>query len=426
MKTKIIVYYIILLCFCFNGAYSQTVNLTVKDFPNEPAVAVNPKNDKRILVGCAVGQAFLSENAGKSFKQVSLDKEYGLWSDPSVFFDEKGDAYYFHLSGTTKGNSSDRIVCQKMGKKDTSFKVINTIAQTNTKFACNERPIALYNYEKKEIYLTYVLFDAYGSNNPKDSTRLYFTKSTDKGLSWSEPIRLSSIAGDCSDMDKSVQGATTTYNMKGEIFVCWANNERIYLNKSIDGGKTWLKKESIVANQPGGWDFAVPGIKMPNGLPVIVADRSKNEKTAGNLYVFWADQRIKSNVITNAYVSISKDQGLNWTEPKRIQATPFNTHQYHVWAAIDQENGDVYASFYQTDTDKTSRMYVVYSDNGGKQFKNKLVEEPTFTAQGEQYLGDMNQIEVLNGTVFLPSIKAITEKNQLYFTTFKFTTEKTK
>jgi hypothetical protein len=398
----------------FKMAFSQPLLLSNTESPNEPAIAINPKNPKQIIVGSAIGQVFLSADGGKSFKRFSLDGEYGFWSDPSVFFDEMGSAYYFHLSGKLKGNSSDRIVCQRKLANDTSFKVINVVAYTSTNIACNERPIACYNPINKEIYLTYVVFDAYGSKNPKDSTRLYFTKSSDYGESWTSPIRLNKIAGDCSDMDKSVQGGTITYNKKGDLFVTWANNENIYFNKSSDSGKTWLKREIAISNQPGGWDYNVPGIKMPNGLPVIVADRSDNKKTAGNLYVFWADQRIKYN-ISNAYMSMSSDSGKTWIKAKRVTAIPFNTHQYHVWAGVDHTNGTIYVSYYQTEMDMKTHLVVAQSQNGGNKFNAYTLAEPEFLAEGEQYLGDMNQIAVLNNKIMVPIIKGINEKNELYF-----------
>jgi hypothetical protein len=65
--------------------------------------------------------------------------------------------------------------------------------------------------------------------------------------------------------------------------------------------------------------------------------------------------------------------------------------------------------------DMKTHLVVAQSQNGGNKFNAYTLAEPEFLAEGEQYLGDMNQIAVLNNKIMVPIIKGINEKNELYF-----------
>jgi hypothetical protein len=387
--------------------YTQPIFINDKDFPNEPAIGINRKNTNQILIGTAVGQAYWSNNGGKSFVQIPLDGEYGLWSDPSVFFDNKGNAYYFHLSGTKKGNSSDRIICQIKRKNDELFRVHSTIGQHPT--ACLERPMAVYNPYKNHIYLTYVIFDAYGSTNPQDSTRLYFTYSTNGGETWEPPYRLNNQAGDCSDRDSSVQGATIAFDKKGNIAVVWAANYGIWINYYHAATRKWLHRERLVAPQPNGWDFNIPHLKMPNGLPVVVNYTSTKEN---RLFVFWC-QMNNQNTQSLVYYTYSNNGGNTWTQPTPLLETELSLYQFHVWASV-HKNNLVVSCYEQLNNGNTYMRLFTYNSNTQK-FSSFIVNNSEFNSDNEQYIGDMNQVIVYDHNIYLPFIKANKGTNSLYF-----------
>lgn len=80
----------------------------------------------------------------------------------------------------------------------------------------------------------------------------------------------------------------------GTYHVVWTYDNKVWFNSSRDNGKTWLKEERNIANQPGGWAFDIPGIGRANGMPVIVCDHSKGPNH-GTLHISWSDQRNGEN-----------------------------------------------------------------------------------------------------------------------------------
>ena len=69
------------------------------------------------------------------------------------------------------------------------------------------------------IYVTWTQFDRYGSADPLDSSIILFSRSLYAGQSWSTPIRINKVAGDCIDSDNTVEGAVPAVGPNGEIYV---------------------------------------------------------------------------------------------------------------------------------------------------------------------------------------------------------------
>ncbi|MBI5627291.1 MAG: hypothetical protein HY953_00100 [Candidatus Rokubacteria bacterium] len=62
------------------------------------------------------------------------------------------------------------------------------------------------------------------------------------------------------------------------MYVAWSNRSKIWFDRSTDGGATWLTNDIFVSDQPGGWDYGIPGIYRANGLPVTACDLSGGAK----------------------------------------------------------------------------------------------------------------------------------------------------
>ncbi len=72
---------------------------------------------------------------------------------------------------------------------------------------------------KGNVYVTWTEFASYGSSNPNDSSRIKFSRSTDKEITWSNAITISDRSGDCIDSDNTVEGAVPCVGPNGEIYV---------------------------------------------------------------------------------------------------------------------------------------------------------------------------------------------------------------
>ena len=196
---------------------------------------------------------------------------------------------------------------------------------------------------KNNLYVSWTEFDSYNSPNPMDSSRILFSRSVDHGESWSEPVKVSDRSGDCLDSDSTDEGAVPTVGPNGEIYLSWAGPNGIMFDKSTDGGQSF-GKDIFVTNQPGGWDFNVPGIFRCNGLPITACDTS-HSAYRGNIYINWSDQR-NGTSNTDVFIIKSTDGGKTWGSVIKVNDDKTDRQQFFTWMTIDQTTGYIYVVFY--------------------------------------------------------------------------------
>ena len=190
------------------------------------------------------------------------------------------------------------------------------------------------------IHACWTQFDVYGSKEPGDSTTILCSFANARGKQWSEPVRVSDVAGDCLDGDDTAEGAVPAVGVNGEIFVAWARGPWIYFDKSLDGGQTW-GADRIVADIAGGWDQSIPGIGRVNGMPVTCVDTSDGPHR-GRIYINWTDTR---NGDTDVWMTSSDDAGATWSTTKRVNTDGPDRDQFFTWMTVDPFRGDVHVVF---------------------------------------------------------------------------------
>jgi Secretion system C-terminal sorting domain len=242
------------------------------------------------------------------------------------------------------------------------------------------------------MYLTWTQFDEYGSPDPDKKSNILFSKSTDLGSTWSSPVKINRIDGDCIDSDNTVEGAVPAVGPDGQIYVAWAGPNGLVFNKSSDKGTTWLAEEIKIDPMPTGWDYAVPGIYRANGLPVTTCDLS-NGPNQGTIYVNWSDQRNGSDD-TDIWLSKSTDQGNTWSAPKRVNDDASGKQQFFTWMAVDQVTGFIYFVFYdrRNHNDHGTDVYLAISKDGGETFINRKISESPFYPDENVFFGDYTNI----------------------------------
>jgi len=146
------------------------------------------------------------------------------------------------------------------------------------------------------------------------------------------------------DSDNTAEGAVSCVSPEGQIYVAWSNQNKIWFDRSLDKGETWLNEDLFISEQPGGWDYSIPGIYRANGLPFTVCDLS-NGPHHGTIYVNWSDQRNGENN-TDIWLSKSKDGGKTWSLPNKVNNDNSNTHQFFTNVTIDQTTGWLWFIFY--------------------------------------------------------------------------------
>lgn len=370
--------------------------------PSEPSIFINPKNTKNLVAGSIIDFIHTSIDGGLTWKTSHLESTMGIWGDPCITADMKGNFYYAHLSdpeGTNWRSDKilDRMVVQKSTDGGLTWSNGAGVGMNSPKQ--QDKEWLTVNSFNNEIYMTWTEFDKYNSQNPKDKSRILFSKSVDDGFTWSQPVKLSQFEGNTLDDDLTVEGAVPSVGPNGEIYVAWSYDNKIYFDKSTDGGLSWLDNDIVASNQPGGWNFEVPGLNRTNGMPITGVDIS-NGSYKGTIYINFSDQR-NGEDDTDIFIVKSTDGGNSWSKPKMINKDKTSSHQFLTWMSVDPKTGYIYILFYDKSkyTDALTDVVLAISTNGGDSFTNTTISEKPFETNDAIFFGDYSNINAYNNIV---------------------------
>ncbi|NJN42983.1 MAG: exo-alpha-sialidase [Flammeovirgaceae bacterium] len=370
--------------------------------PLEPSIIINKKNPDNIVAAVVLDRTFHTFDKGKTWEEVIVESPYGVYGDPALISDAKGNFYFFHLADPSgegrKGEDwLDRMVVHKSGDGGKTWDEGRSIGYNPPKDQDKEWPAV--HFKKSYVYLTWTQFDKYGSTDSTCQSNIMFSISKNGGKKWSKSKVISHIPGDCIDSDNTTEGAVPAVYLDGKIFVAWSNDEKIYFDRSFDDGEIWLQNDIVAAEQPGGWDMDIPGISRCNGMPVTMIDNSPG-KFQGTVYIAWADQRNGANN-TDIWLTRSKNGGDNWDTPYRVNKDESDKHQFLPWMAIDQSTGYVYLVYYDRRAydDLQTDVYLAYSTDGGGSFSEIKISETPFIPTNSKFFGDYTNISAQNGTI---------------------------
>ncbi|GAA0890469.1 sialidase family protein [Fulvivirga kasyanovii] len=369
--------------------------------PAEPSVAISYKDRDNIVGSAILDKVYVTKDGGKTWSKSRLTSSMGVWGDPVVISDRKGDFYYFHLSDPTGKNWKseeilDRIVCQKSSDQGESWSDGASIGYNHPKDQDKEWAVADPN--SGSIYASWTQFDDYGSKDSTCYSNILLSESNG-GKKWSDPVQINQVSGDCIDDDNTVEGAVPAVGPLGQLYVAWSYGEKIYLDRSLDKGKTWLRNDIVVVEQPGGWTLNIPGLNRTNGMPVLICDNS-NSQYRGSLYLNWSDQR-NGEDDTDIWFMKSANHGDTWSVPVRVNDDAPGKHQFLSWMTMDETSGFIYIVYYDRRNydDLQTDVYLAYSTDGGNSFVNRKISETPFTPDAEYFFGDYSNIAAHEGRI---------------------------
>ena len=394
----------ILLVFSIPNLWAQNfqnVMITDSHSPNEPSIIINKANTNNIIAGYNMYHYSISNDGGQTWTEKTLSSNYGVYGDPCLICDVSGNIYYFHLSYPVSGSWIDRIVCQSSTDGGQNF-TLDTYAGLNPPKK-QDKEWATFDPTTGNIYLTWTQFDEYGTNDPDKYSNILFSKSADGGQTWSTPVQINEVSGNCVDSSDTVEGAVPAVGPNGEIYVSWAGPLGLVFDKSTDGGQTWLTHDILIddmQNTAGsGWDYNIPGIYRCNGMPITQCDTS-NGPYRGTIYINWSDQRNGADN-TDIFLTKSTDGGQTWSTPIKVNDDTGNHQQFLSWMSVDPITGYIYIIFYDRrnyngiETD----VYLAVSRNGGNSFENFKISDTPFVPNSSQFFGDYTNISVYNGII---------------------------
>ena len=371
--------------------------------PCEPSIFINPTNPKNIVAGTVLNEYHFSFDGGLTWETRTLKSKYGVWGDPCVVANNEGVFYFLHLSdvenkGWRSDSLLDRIVIQSSIDGGRTWDEGHYLGNNPPKQQDKEW-IAISPIDNS-MYVTWTQFDKYGSKDTiNDFTNIMFSKSKDGGKTWTKSISINEFAGNCLDSDLTTEGAVPSVGINNEVYVAWSYNYKIYFDKSLDGGETWLDKDIVIANHVQGWDIEIPGINRTNGMPVTGVDLS-NGSHRGTIYVNWADG-VNGKDDIDIFLSKSKDGGKTWSSPIRVNKDKTNKHQFLTWMSVDPKTGYIYIVFYDRSKYDDNRTDVVLavSQDGGETFTNETISETPFVPEEKAFFGDYNNISSFDGNI---------------------------
>mgnify|MGYP005628751015 CR=1 FL=1 len=371
--------------------------------PCEPSIAVHP-NDPSIVVGAAgLDYIFTSSEAGQTWNVDRNESPHGVYGDPCIVTDAKGNFYHLHLSnpsgeGWENPDILDRIVCQRSEDNGKSWTEGGSIGLNHPKD--QDKEWAVYSAENGHLVASWTQFDEYGNSTPECFSNILFSWSSN-GDEWSEPVQINEHSGNCIDNSGTTEGAVPAAGPDSEIYISWAVNGKIYFDLLAWDGEKYdqLQYDVEVVSDNANWDFEIPGLGRANGMPITDCDLSGKEHQ-GRIYINWADQR-NGDDDTDIWLAYSDDKGGSWTDPIRVNDDNPGRHQFFTWMDIDQSTGYIYIVFYDRRHYKDNRtdVYLAVSKDGGDSFENRVISETPFSPPKKKFFGDYNNISAVNGVV---------------------------
>ncbi|MGC2636676.1 MAG: sialidase family protein [Acidobacteriaceae bacterium] len=364
---------------------------------SEPGIAVNPLNPQDVVaVFQYTAQAGYSTDAGRTWTlaQGVAPPNYKMSGDVSVVFDNQGHVIVgciaFDKLGTfnywAHGATRNGIFLRRSldAGKTWEPQLRTVIAQpTEPGIPFEDKPYFVADTSKSRyagnLYVGWTRWTLTDS-------QMLFSRSTDDGLTWSQPLEIARDRGLPRDDNGALEGFDGAVGPDGTVYGVWAERDRIELVESHDGGQTFSRARDMIQTAP--IMFAINGMHRANGFPQIAIDPRGGPK-GGPIYVTWSDYR---NGEVDIFLSVSTNHGRKWSAPIKVNSDPVRDGAEHFfqWLAVDPVTSAVNVVFYDRREDPENEKQIVVlarSTDGGRTFANYAWTTTPFNPEGV-FMGD--------------------------------------
>lgn len=217
--------------------------------------------------------------------------------------------------------------------------------------------------------------------NPLQS-RMMFARSTDRGLTWSAPVELTTPLPSGQSM--------VTVGPEGEVYIAYFRGDAHYLRTSLDGGETFGDPMRVPILPWIGGPIPNTARAQFRGMPTLLCDRSPGP-FRGTLYVViaTATTSVTGQRVGGVALTRSIDGGQTWSTPRMI-STPTTGDAIFPSGAIDQTNGDLVLFWLDRRDDPSNtlaRIYATRSRDGGVTLEPPQGFTPQFSIDAD-WIGD--------------------------------------
>ena len=374
---------------------------------NEPAIAINPQHPEEVAAAYQVDATVtVSNDAGRHWgAAVAALREYKRSGDVSITYDAHGRAIlcfiafdklgtpeYWAHHATRNGIFVRRSLDGGRTWEDHSIPVMADGNLPGNVF--EDKPYIVADTSggryNGNLYIGWTHFTL-------EASLLYFSRSTDGGAHWSQPLTLSDHPGLPRDDNGCLEGFSGTVGPDGVLHVVWSDGSHIYYTLSRDGGRRFARPRAVVKTAPS--YFNIHQVARSNGFPQIVAGPVWRAQRP--LYLAWSDYR---NGDIDVFCATSRDAGRTWERPVRVNTDTLHdgSDQFFPWLAVDAHDGAAYMLFYDRRDDPTNghaTVTLARSTDRGRSFHNYQWDEQPFDPQGA-FLGDYTGLAAYGGRVF--------------------------
>jgi hypothetical protein len=353
---------------------------------SEVSIDINPRNPNNLVIvghapNFATMNTFFTLDGGQTWTLVPLgNAQDGLVStfrfDPTVAFDENGNVYVGYGVKTLVPTQRTVVVARSTdgGQTYTQFTQVATTPDIglpgNDKWHLATGPDPLIPTQQN-VYIAWTQNIREGGVADQ---RIVVSGSTDGGATFSLPVIVN---------DDSISGtdnalfADPAVGPNGEVYVAWhdLNNDRVYIDVSLDGGATFGTDNFVVFSEVG-LKTKIPA-QPDRGIfigPTIDVDRSHGPFN-GRIYVTYT-YNTSTISDTDICVKYSDDSGTTWSGKTYVNDDVGTNSQFLPWLDVDQQTGLVTVVWYDARNDPFNELVEVFislSSDGGASFQPNIL-----------------------------------------------------